>query len=105
MIREFKLIRYRAETLPASLRVPVNVRIEPWLPQNDLLGHPNVRLFVAHAGTNGLGEALFHGVPMLLLPMLLAQTLIAKRIETLGYGAAFIVRNTNLKVTKCFYVL
>ena len=74
-----------------GLRVPSNVRIERWLPQNDLLGHPNVRLFVAHAGTNGLNEALFHAVPMLLLPMLLPQTLLAKRIETLGYGATLTV--------------
>ncbi|CAB1417424.1 unnamed protein product [Pleuronectes platessa] len=44
------------------------------LPQkNDLLGHPKTRLFVAHGGTNGIQEAVYHGVPLVGLPLMFDQ--------------------------------
>ncbi|XP_075209741.1 UDP-glucuronosyltransferase 2C1 [Chanos chanos] len=50
-----------------------NTLLLPWLPQNDLLGHPKTRAFVAHGGTNGIYEAIYHGVPILGLPLLFDQ--------------------------------
>ncbi|KAF7648561.1 hypothetical protein LDENG_00154870 [Lucifuga dentata] len=41
--------------------------------ENDLLGHPKVKLFVAHGGTNGLQEAIYHGVPVVGLPVFFDQ--------------------------------
>lgn len=46
-----------------------NTRLLDWIPQNDLLGHPQTRAFVAHGGTNGLYEALYHGVPLVGVPL------------------------------------
>ncbi|XP_034026823.1 UDP-glucuronosyltransferase 2A2-like isoform X1 [Thalassophryne amazonica] len=46
-----------------------NTRIYDWIPQNDLLGHPKARAFVTHGGTNGIYEAIYHGVPMVGIPM------------------------------------
>jgi glucuronosyltransferase len=45
----------------------------PWLPQNDILGHPKTKLFITHSGSNGQYEALYHGVPMLGIPMFAEQ--------------------------------
>lgn len=50
-----------------------NTLLVDWLPQNDLLAHPKTRAFVAHGGTNGLYEAIHHGVPVLGLPLLFDQ--------------------------------
>ncbi|XP_038159947.1 UDP-glucuronosyltransferase 2C1-like [Cyprinodon tularosa] len=50
-----------------------NTRLVEWFPQKDLLGHPKTRLFVAHGGTNGMYEAIYHGVPVLGLPLLFDQ--------------------------------
>ncbi|MEQ2241337.1 hypothetical protein ILYODFUR_024305 [Ilyodon furcidens] len=50
-----------------------NTLLVKWLPQNDLLGHPKTRVFIAHGGTNGLYEAIYHGVPVLGLPLLFDQ--------------------------------
>ncbi|XP_044039129.1 UDP glucuronosyltransferase 5 family, polypeptide G1 [Siniperca chuatsi] len=50
-----------------------NTLLVDWLPQNDLLGHPKTRAFVAHGGTNGMYEAIYHGVPVLGLPLLFDQ--------------------------------
>ncbi|KAM6894881.1 UDP glucuronosyltransferase 5 family, polypeptide G1 [Lycodopsis pacificus] len=50
-----------------------NTLLVDWLPQRDLLGHPKTRAFVAHGGTNGMYEAIYHGVPVLGLPLLFDQ--------------------------------
>ncbi|CAB1345301.1 unnamed protein product [Coregonus sp. 'balchen'] len=55
-----------------------NTLLLDWLPQNDLLGHPKTRAFVAHGGTNGLYEAIYHGVPVLVEQCLEATTLTTK---------------------------
>uniref|UniRef100_A0AAQ6IEB2 UDP-glucuronosyltransferase n=1 Tax=Anabas testudineus TaxID=64144 RepID=A0AAQ6IEB2_ANATE len=55
------LWRYRGEK-PKTLGA--NTRISDWIPQNDLLGHPKTRAFITHGGTNGIYEAIYHGVPM-----------------------------------------
>ncbi|KAI5089143.1 UDP glucuronosyltransferase 2 family, polypeptide A1 precursor [Silurus meridionalis] len=46
-----------------------NTRIYDWIPQNDLLGHPKTKAFITHGGNNGLYEAIFHGVPMVGIPL------------------------------------
>ncbi|XP_059205945.1 UDP-glucuronosyltransferase 2C1-like [Centropristis striata] len=56
---------------PASLGN--NTLIVDWMPQNDLLGHPKIKLFVAHGGTNGVQEAIYHGVPVVGLPLFFDQ--------------------------------
>ncbi|XP_029000024.1 UDP-glucuronosyltransferase 2C1-like [Betta splendens] len=50
-----------------------NTLVVDWMPQNDLLGHPKVKLFVAHGGTNGVQEAIYHGVPVVGLPLFFDQ--------------------------------
>ena len=65
---------------------PEKVKLVKWFPQNDLLGHPNTRLFITHGGNNGQHEALYHGVPVLSLPVGLDQQFNAIRATTRGYG-------------------
>ncbi|XP_019377809.1 PREDICTED: UDP-glucuronosyltransferase 2A2-like isoform X4 [Gavialis gangeticus] len=50
-----------------------NTRIYDWIPQNDLLGHPKTKAFITHGGTNGIYEAIYHGVPMVGIPMFADQ--------------------------------
>ncbi|KAM4558335.1 UDP-glucuronosyltransferase-like [Odontesthes bonariensis] len=54
-------------TLPKD--APKNVRVMKWLPQNDLLAHPNAKVFMTHGGTHGIYEGICNGVPMLMFPL------------------------------------
>ncbi|XP_032678545.1 UDP-glucuronosyltransferase 2B20-like [Odontomachus brunneus] len=46
-----------------------NVMTKKWLPQLDVLSHPNVKVYMGHGGLLGLSEGVYTGVPMVLIPM------------------------------------
>ncbi|XP_056278010.1 UDP-glucuronosyltransferase 2A2-like [Pseudoliparis swirei] len=50
-----------------------NTMLVEWLPQNDILGHHKTKVFVTHGGTNGIYEAIYHGVPVLGIPLIFDQ--------------------------------
>lgn len=61
-----------------------NTLLVDWLPQNDLLAHPKARVFVTHGGTNGVQEAIFHGIPVVGLPLFLDQPDNLSRLRAKG---------------------
>ncbi|XP_038670183.1 UDP-glucuronosyltransferase 2A1-like [Scyliorhinus canicula] len=61
-----------------------NTLLAKWIPQNDLLGHPKTRAFVSHGGTNGVYEAIYHGVPVVGIPLLFDQFDNLLRLEARG---------------------
>jgi len=69
-----------------ALDIPDNVMISQWLPQNDILAHSNVKLFITHSGNNGQYEAVYHAVPMIGFPISGDQVYNAKRLDHRGYG-------------------
>ncbi|XP_062340272.1 UDP-glucuronosyltransferase 2B15-like isoform X3 [Osmerus eperlanus] len=50
-----------------------NTILYDWIPQNDLLGHTKTKAFITHGGTNGLYEAIYHGIPMVGIPLFADQ--------------------------------
>ncbi|XP_014776560.1 UDP-glucuronosyltransferase 2B15 [Octopus bimaculoides] len=70
-----------------------NIYISDWVPQNDLLGHPKTKLFVTHCGNSGQFEALFHGVPMLGIPLFADQHYNSRRMTEKGYGLSLDIEN------------
>lgn len=73
-----------------------NTLLVKWLPQNDILGHPKTKVFISHGGTNGIYEAIYHGVPVLGIPLLFDQDDNFVRLK--ARGAAEIVEVTTLDV-------
>ncbi|KAG8456720.1 hypothetical protein GDO86_002485 [Hymenochirus boettgeri] len=61
--------RYKQSDWPKEVKLAPNVKLMDWVPQNDLLGHPKVRLLVTHGGINSLQEAVYHGVPIVGIPL------------------------------------
>ena len=73
-----------------------NTLIVDWMPQRDLLGHPQTKVFVAHGGTNGVQEAIYHGVPVLGIPLFFDQFDNLLRLQE--RGAAKILELGDLNV-------
>ncbi|XP_044051123.1 UDP-glucuronosyltransferase 2B31-like [Siniperca chuatsi] len=72
-----------------------NTLLLDWLPQNDLLGHPKTRVFVAHGGTNGIQEAIYHGVPLVGLPLMFDQPDNFFRMKARGVAKVLDIATVN----------
>ncbi|XP_050497645.1 UDP-glycosyltransferase UGT5-like isoform X2 [Diabrotica virgifera virgifera] len=53
--------------------LPKNVIIRKWVPQKEILAHPNLKLIISHGGALSSVEASAIGVPVLGIPFLLDQ--------------------------------
>ncbi|CAH1784565.1 unnamed protein product [Owenia fusiformis] len=69
----YKVIWKYSGELSMSSDIPDNVRVMTWIPQNDLLGHKNVKVFVTHAGISSTFESVYHGVPVVSIPLFCDQ--------------------------------
>ena len=107
-LKELVVWKYNGPPLDESQ----NVKILKWLPQNDLLGHNNTRLFITACGTNGQSEAVYHGVPMIGLPLQAEQDYNAARMQYKGFGVRMnlkqftseeLVNNINLMLNNQSY--
>uniref|UniRef100_A0A452DJV3 UDP-glucuronosyltransferase n=1 Tax=Capra hircus TaxID=9925 RepID=A0A452DJV3_CAPHI len=61
-----------------------NTRLYKWLPQSDLLGHPKTKAFITHGGSNGVYEAIYHGIPMVGTPLFADQADNIARMKSKG---------------------
>ena len=66
--------------------IPSNVKLLPWMPQQDLLGHPKIRMFITHGGLFSMQEAVYHGVPFVALPVFADQPINAQKAQDDGYA-------------------
>jgi MGT family glycosyltransferase len=73
------------QTDPAALGpLPANVIARRFVPQPEVLAH--AALFVTHGGMNSVNEAMYAGVPMLVVPQGADQPMVARRVVELGAG-------------------
>ncbi|XP_055610278.1 UDP-glycosyltransferase UGT5-like [Uranotaenia lowii] len=91
-LKQNVLWKYENVSLPNK---PENVQIRKWMPQNDILAHPNVKLFITHGGLLGSTESLFHGKPMIGVPIYGDQRLNMARAERTGYGISIEYEDLN----------
>ncbi|XP_058833407.1 UDP-glucosyltransferase 2-like [Topomyia yanbarensis] len=78
------LWKFESDTMP--IEVPKNVYIRKWMPQNDLLAHPNLKLFITHSGLLSTQEAVWHGVPVIGFPVFADQNRNINYCSEMGVG-------------------
>ncbi|XP_027847828.2 UDP-glucosyltransferase 2 isoform X1 [Aphis gossypii] len=80
---------------------PKNVMTSKWLPQRDILKHPNVKLFIGHGGISGVYEAVDAGVPILGFPLFYDQPRNMANLVDAGMALSLdlfsVTKNTLLK--------
>ncbi|XP_066994909.2 UDP-glycosyltransferase UGT5 [Anabrus simplex] len=92
-LKQKVLWKWEEDSLPGQ---PPNVRLGKWMPQSDILAHKNVRLFITHGGLMSTQEAVYHGVPVIGIPVYGDQELNMVRAEAAGFG----VRISYSNITK-----
>lgn len=61
------------------------------------IGHPKTKAFITHGGTNGIYEAIYHGIPMIGIPLFADQPDNMVHMEVKG---AAVVLNFNQMKTQ-----
>ncbi|GBP43541.1 2-hydroxyacylsphingosine 1-beta-galactosyltransferase [Eumeta japonica] len=75
--------------------LPPNIKLSKWLPQQDLLGHPKIRAFVTHGGLLSMYETVYHGVPVVTMPVFCDHDANAAKAELDGYAKRLDLRNLS----------
>ena len=78
---------------PSTFDVPVNARVERWLPHSVVL--PRAACVITHGGMGATQKALAAGIPVVAVPFGRDQHEVARRVEVSGAG----VRLPSSKVT------
>ncbi|XP_030763310.1 UDP-glucuronosyltransferase 2B18-like [Sitophilus oryzae] len=86
------LWKFEKEELPGK---PSNVVIKQWLPQQDVLAHPNVKVFVSQGGLQSTEEAVDRGVPMVIIPFISDQEFNGKKLQEFGVARHIDYLNTT----------
>ncbi|XP_076643745.1 UDP-glucosyltransferase 2-like isoform X2 [Halictus rubicundus] len=63
---------------------PDNIFVGKWLPQQSILAHPNIKMFIYQGGLQSSEEAVHFTVPLLGFPILADQDYQVLRMEALG---------------------
>ncbi|KAB0792678.1 hypothetical protein PPYR_14637 [Photinus pyralis] len=77
------LWKFEAENLPNKSD---NVIISKWLPQQDVLRHPNIKLFITQGGLQSSDETIYTGVPIVGMPFFGDQMANIKKMVAKGVG-------------------
>jgi MGT family glycosyltransferase len=76
---------------------PDNVRVERWVPQQDVLGHAAAA--VVHGGSGSTLGALAAGLPLVVVPLFADQPENARRVAEVGAGLAVAPNRDNAEAT------
>ncbi|CAH0383112.1 unnamed protein product [Bemisia tabaci] len=69
-----------------DIELPPNVLLQKWLPQGDILAHPNCRIFITHCGYLSLVETVDRGIPIIGIPFFADQPRNCHMAQEKGFG-------------------
>jgi len=62
------------------------LKLMPWVPQNDFLADPRVRILISHGGINSIIESVYHAKPLIIFPFVNDQPYNAAAAESKGFA-------------------
>ncbi|XP_050533047.1 UDP-glycosyltransferase UGT4-like isoform X2 [Daktulosphaira vitifoliae] len=72
-----------------------NVMLREWYPQEDILGHTNIKLFITHGGLHSLEEASYNAKPLIGIPFFGDQHMNMRIVEEKGFGKMIDIQTIN----------
>ncbi|XP_044258452.1 UDP-glycosyltransferase UGT5-like [Tribolium madens] len=69
-----------------SISTNSKILVKPWLPQQQILKHPKIKLFITQGGLQSLEEAIYNGIPIIGMPVYVDQYSNVKRAIRKGMG-------------------
>ncbi|EDV43002.2 LOW QUALITY PROTEIN: uncharacterized protein Dana_GF18262, partial [Drosophila ananassae] len=93
-LKQRVLWKFELDDLPNK---PENLYISDWFPQTDILAHPKVLAFVTHGGMLSTTESIYHGKPVIGLPIFSDQFFNMAHAEQAGYGIMLDFKNLKAK--------
>ncbi|XP_046751146.1 uncharacterized protein LOC124414214 [Diprion similis] len=75
---------------------PDNVIILKWAPQQSILAHPNIKLFIYQGGLQSTEEAVSHGVPLIGIPVMGDQDMNVNKMVSLGVAQKLDIFDINV---------
>ncbi|XP_049808733.1 UDP-glucosyltransferase 2-like [Schistocerca nitens] len=87
-----------------SSDLPPNVLLSKWFPQQSVLAHPNVKVFITQGGLQSFNEATYYGVPLIGIPFMGDQHYNVEKFVAaeIGYKLQFrhVTKDTVLKAIR-----
>lgn len=93
-LKQKVLWKYEKEDLPNK---PENLFISKWLPQSDILAHPNTVAFISHCGMGSTTEAVYHGVPVIGIPAFGDQFMNVRKLVEHGMAIELPYKQISVK--------
>ncbi|PCJ20456.1 MAG: hypothetical protein COB04_04155 [Gammaproteobacteria bacterium] len=78
--------------------IPTNFTVENFVPQLDVLKKTD--LFITHGGMNSLNEAMYFGVPVIILPQQVEQAFNGRRLKKMGVAKILNSKKTTPEIIK-----
>ncbi|CAH0395980.1 unnamed protein product [Bemisia tabaci] len=75
---------------------PENILTQTWMPQESILAHPKVRVFITQGGLQSFQEAVHYGVPTVGIPWFGDQECIVSKMVDAGVGARLLASDLYL---------
>ncbi|XP_014482331.1 PREDICTED: UDP-glucuronosyltransferase 2B18-like [Dinoponera quadriceps] len=72
-----------------------NIFVSKWFPQQSILAHSNIKLFIYQGGVQSTEEAVYHGVPVIGYPIIWDQKYQVQNVMRLGMGAHLDYKNLS----------
>ncbi|KAL6257012.1 hypothetical protein P5V15_011948 [Pogonomyrmex californicus] len=87
--------KYDSDLLPWKCK---NILSSNWFPQQSILAHPNIKLFIYQGGLQSTEEAFYYGIPLIGIPILWDQRYQVRNVVKLGIGVRLDYNNVSKEI-------